>query len=56
MAATVAFLNALSHRRLDTPHPWTLALLEPIGDIPPTQFEELHYENHEAPVMVAGLK
>jgi len=31
-------------------------LLEPIGDIPPTEFEELHYENQEAPAMVAGLK
>ena len=31
-------------------------LLEPIGDIPPAEFEELHYETQEAPVMVAGLK
>ena len=31
-------------------------LLEPIGDIPPAEFEELHYENQEAPGMVAGLK
>jgi len=31
-------------------------LLEPIGDIPPAEFEVLHYENQEAPVMVAGLK
>jgi len=31
-------------------------LLEPIGDIPPAEFEELHYEKQEAPVMVAGLK
>jgi len=30
-------------------------LLEPIGDIPPAEFEELYYENLEAPVMVAGL-
>ena len=31
-------------------------LLEPIGYVPPTEFEELHYENQEAPVTVAGLK
>jgi len=31
-------------------------LLEPIGDIPPVEFEELHYEKQEEPVMVAGLK
>jgi len=31
-------------------------LLQPIGDIPPTEFEALHYEKLEAPVMVAGLK
>jgi putative transposase len=31
-------------------------LLEPIGDIPPTEFEALYYEKQEAPVMVAGLK
>jgi len=31
-------------------------LLEPIGDIPPAEFEELHYEKQEAPVMLAGLK
>jgi len=31
-------------------------LLEPIGDIPPAEFEELHYESQEAPAMVAGLK
>jgi len=31
-------------------------LLEPIGYVPPIEFEELHYENQEAPVTVAGLK
>ncbi len=31
-------------------------LLEPIGDIPPTEFEELYYENLEASATVAGLK
>jgi transposase InsO family protein len=30
-------------------------LLEPIGDIPPAEFEEVYYQNQEAPVMVAGL-
>jgi len=31
-------------------------LLEPIGNISPAEFEELHYQNQEGPVMVAGLK
>jgi len=31
-------------------------LLEPIGDIPSTEFEKLHYQNLEAPAMLAGLK
>ena len=31
-------------------------LLQPIGDIPPTEFETLHYETLEAPAIVAGLK
>jgi len=31
-------------------------LLEPIGDISPTEFEELHYEKQEESVLVAGLK
>jgi len=31
-------------------------LLEPIGDIPPIEFEELHSEKQKGPVMVAGLK
>jgi len=30
-------------------------LLEPIGNIPPTESEELYYQREEAPVMVAGL-
>jgi putative transposase len=30
-------------------------LLEPIGNVPPAEFEELHYQNQEAPAMVAGL-
>jgi len=31
-------------------------LFEPIGDIPPTEFEALYYDKQEAPVMLAGLK
>jgi len=31
-------------------------LLEPIGDIPPVEFEELYWQRQEAPVAVAGLK
>ena len=31
-------------------------LLEPIGYIPPAEFEELYYQRQEAPAMVAGLK
>ncbi|RLC67896.1 MAG: hypothetical protein DRH97_04245, partial [Chloroflexi bacterium] len=30
-------------------------LLEPVGYIPPAEFEELYYQRQEAPVMVAGL-
>jgi len=33
----------------------TRRLLEPIGDIPPAEYEALHYQNQEAPAMVAGL-
>jgi len=31
-------------------------LLEPIGNVPPAEFEEVHYRNQEGPVTVAGLK
>jgi putative transposase len=31
-------------------------LLEPIGYLPPAEFEELHYETQESLAMVAGLK
>ncbi len=31
-------------------------LLEPIGDIPPVEFEELYYQSQEVPAMVAGLR
>jgi len=30
-------------------------LLEPIGNVPPAEFEELYYQSQEAPAMVAGL-
>jgi len=30
-------------------------LLEPIGNVPPAEFEVLHYQSQEAPAMVAGL-
>jgi len=30
-------------------------LLDPLGSIPPAEFEELHYQNQEAPAMAAGL-
>jgi len=30
-------------------------LLEPIGDIPPVEFEELYYQRQETPALVAGL-
>jgi putative transposase len=31
-------------------------LLEPIGHIPPAEYEEAYYESQEEPVMVAGVK
>lgn len=30
-------------------------LLEPIGNVPPAELEELHYQRQEVPPMVAGL-
>ena len=30
-------------------------LLQPIGNIPPVKFEQLHYHHHESQTMVAGL-
>ncbi len=30
-------------------------LFEPIGDIPPVEYEALYYQQRETPVMVAGL-
>jgi len=43
---TVKWVDWFNNRRL----------LEPFGDIPPAEFEELHYGNQEAPAIVAGLK
>jgi transposase InsO family protein len=34
----------------------TRRLLEPIGNIPPIEFEELYWQRQEIPAMVAGLK
>jgi len=31
-------------------------LLEPIGHVPPSEFEELHYQKQEAPALIAGLR
>ena len=31
-------------------------LLGPIGDVPPTEFEELHYQRQKEPATVAELK
>jgi len=31
-------------------------LLEPIGYIPPAEFEELYYQRQKTPALVAGLK
>jgi transposase InsO family protein len=31
-------------------------LLEPIGNIPPAEYEELYYQSQESPAAVAGLK
>lgn len=44
--ATLDWVDWFNNRRL----------LEPIGYIPPAEFEELYYQRQEAPVMVAGLK
>jgi transposase InsO family protein len=43
---TLGWVDWFNHRRL----------LEPIGNIPPAEFEALHYQNEEGPVTVAGLK
>ncbi len=33
-----------------------LGLLEPIGYIPPVEYEMAYYEKQEIPIMLAGLK
>ena len=43
--ATLEWVDWFNNRRL----------LEPIGYIPPTEFEEAYYRNQQAPAMVAGL-
>ena len=43
--ATLEWVDWFNHRRL----------LEPIGDIPPAEFEAMYYERREAPAMAAGL-
>ena len=30
-------------------------LLEPIGDVPPAEFEAMYYEDQKSPAMAAGL-
>jgi transposase InsO family protein len=44
--ATLEWVDWFNNRRL----------LEPIGHIPPAEYEEAYYECQEEPVMVAGLK
>jgi len=43
--ATLAWVDWFNNKRL----------LEPIGHVPPTEFESAYYENQQSPVMVAGL-
>jgi len=43
--ATLEWVDWFNHRRL----------LEPIGDVPPAEFEAMYYERQEAPVIAAGL-
>ena len=43
--ATLEWVDWFNHRRL----------LEPIGNIPPVEFEALYYERQEAPTMAVGL-
>jgi putative transposase len=44
--ATLEWVDWFNNRRL----------LEPIGHIPPAEYEEAYYQSQEGPVMVAGLK
>ncbi len=43
--ATLEWVDWFNHRRL----------LEPIGNIPPAEFEAMYFENQEAPTMEVGL-
>ena len=43
--ATLEWVDWFNHRRL----------FEPIGNIPPVEFEQLYYQCQEGPVMEAGL-
>ena len=43
--ATLEWVDWFNHRRL----------FEPIGNIPPVEFEQLYYQSQEGPVMEAGL-
>ncbi len=43
--ATLEWVDWFNRRRL----------LEPIGNIPPAEFEQLYYQRNEAPAMGAGL-
>jgi len=43
--ATLEWVDWFNNRRL----------LEPIGYVPPTEFEEAYYRNQAAPAMVVGL-
>ena len=44
--ATLEWVDWFNNRRL----------LEPIGNIPPVEFEEAYYRTQEAPAMVVGLR
>ena len=43
--ATLEWVDWFNHRRL----------LEPIGDVPPAEFEAMYYEDQKSPAMAAGL-
>ena len=43
--ATLEWVDWFNNRRL----------LEPIGNIPPAEFEKLYYQSHEVPAVMAGL-
>ena len=43
--ATLVWVDWFNNRRL----------LEPLGHVPPVEYEEAYYRTQESPVMVAGL-